>query len=77
MSMEDMYYAELLWVDRLGAYFKAVTQAGAPTTLRVPFARPVDDERDARSALTMMAQMAWEIERPYQPVAPVRASTDS
>lgn len=31
--------------------------------LRVPFVRPVEDEREARSALTMMAQVAWEAQR--------------
>jgi len=77
MGMEDMYYAELLWVDRLGAYFRAVGQGGEQRTLRVPFEREVEDEREARSALTMMAQVAWELERPYNPVAPaLKASTE-
>lgn len=31
---------------------------------RVPFYRPVLDERDARSVITMAAQLAWEEERP-------------
>ena len=28
------------------------------------------DERDARSVLTMLAQLAWEQERNYVPVVP-------
>lgn len=65
-----MAWGELLWVDRLGMYLRAVRQDGsAPRDLRVPFVRPVGNEREARSALTMMAQVAWEAQRPYQPVA--------
>lgn len=40
----------------------------------MPFVRPVEDEREARSALTMMAQVAWESQRPYQPQAVVPPS---
>ena len=78
VGFEDLYYAELLWVDRLGAYLKAVGQDGSSTTVRVPFAREVDDERGVQSALTMMAQVAWEIslKRPYQPV-PAMSSMDT
>ena len=36
--------------------------------VRVTFAREVTDERDARSTLTMLAQVAWERERSYIPV---------
>ncbi len=36
--------------------------------VRVTFAREVTDERDARSTLTMLAQVAWERERNYIPV---------
>jgi hypothetical protein len=80
IPFEDLYYSELLWVDRLGAYLKAVGQDGSSKTLRVPFAREVDDDRGVQSALTMMAQLSWEIERPYNPVAapiPAVASTDN
>ncbi len=61
--------AELLWVDSLGAYFCASAN-DTECILRVPFPRPVQDERDARSALTMLAQVAWERERRYTPVMP-------
>jgi len=80
ISFEDLYFSELLWVDRLGAYLKAVGQDGSSKILRVPFAREVEDDRGVQSALTMMAQYSWEIERPYNPVAvssPAVASTDS
>ncbi len=56
-AFEDMSYAELLWVDYLGVYVKTASQEGVVETLRVPFIRPVHDERDARSLLTMMAQV--------------------
>ena len=69
VPFEDLYYSELLWVDRLGAYLRAVAQDGSSETVRVPFAREVDDERGVQSALTMMAQVSWETERPYQPAA--------
>lgn len=73
---EDLYYAELLWVDRLGAYIKAVAQDGASRGVRVQFAREVDDVRGVQSALTMMAQTSWEAERPYNPVSAM-VSVDS
>ena len=67
-AFEDMAYAELLWVDRLGVHLRAARQDGSPAQdLRVSFVRAVEDEREARSALTMMAQVAWESQRPYQP----------
>jgi hypothetical protein len=43
---------------------------------RVPFYREVKDERDARSTLTMLAQLAWERERNYVPVMPQLPATD-
>jgi hypothetical protein len=59
-----MAYAEMLWADRLGIYLRAARQDGSPAIdLRVPFVRAVEDEREARSALTMMAQVAWEAQR--------------
>ncbi|KAL4857189.1 Glutamyl-tRNA reductase-binding protein [Chlorella vulgaris] len=67
-AFEDMAWAEMLWVDRLGVHMRAARQDGSPPRdLRVPFVRPVEEEREARSALTMMAQVAWEAQRPYQP----------
>lgn len=39
---------------------RAAKQDGSePRDLRVPFVRPVEDEREARSALTMMAQVCF------------------
>lgn len=56
-----MSYAELLWVDHLGLYVKAASQEGVVRTLRVPFLRSVEDDRDARSVLTMMAQVGGDV----------------
>ena len=65
---ESLAYAEMLWVDRLGVYLRAAMQdGGPPRDLRVPFVREVEDEREARSAVTMMAQVAWESQRSYVP----------
>ncbi|PRW57427.1 FMN binding [Chlorella sorokiniana] len=77
-SFDDMAWAEMLWVDRLGVYMRAAKQDGSEARdLRVPFVRPVEDEREARSALTMMAQVAWEAQRPYTPAAPSPPSQDA
>ena len=69
-AVEQIYVAQLLWVDRLGAYL-AVEKFGFELEIcRVPFQRPVLDERDARSVLTLLAQFAWEEERHYSPPIP-------
>ena len=76
VPLVDMAYAELLWLDRLGMYIRsevAGEDGGAPRVVRVPFYRAVLDERDARSVITMAAQIAWEGERSYVP--PVLASS--
>lgn len=65
-----MSYAELLWVDHLGMYVRAELAGAAPQVVRIPFYRPVLDERDARSVITMAAQIAWESERNYTPPLP-------
>lgn len=43
-----MSYAELLWVDRLGMYVSCEVEGQEPQVVRVPFLRPILDERDAR-----------------------------
>jgi hypothetical protein len=66
-----MAYAELLWVDQLGMYINTeVAGREAAEVVRVPFYRPVLDERDARSVITMASQIAWERERAYNPPLP-------
>ena len=57
-------------VDRLGVYLYVQRLGQAGEVVRVAFLRPVVDERDARSSLTLMAQLAWERERSYVPVSP-------
>lgn len=67
----QMSYAELMWVDQLGMYINTeVAGREAPEVVRVPFYRPVLDERDARSVITMASQIAWERERSYNPPLP-------
>lgn len=70
VRIDEMEHAQLLWIDTLGlyAFTKLIRQEGF--VIRVPFLRPVTDERDARSTLTMLAQIAWEQERSYVPVMP-------
>lgn len=38
---------------------------------RASFMREVTHERDARSVLTMLAQVSWEKDRNYQPTMPI------
>lgn len=38
---------------------------------RASFIREVSEERDARSVLTMLAQVSWERDRQYRPVMPI------
>ena len=38
---------------------------------RASFMREVSHERDARSVLTMLAQVSWERDRKYSPKMPV------
>ena len=67
-SLAGFMMLQALWVDRLGLYIysKVLRQTGG--VVRVPFLRPVSDERDARSTLTMLGQTAWEEERQYKPI---------
>ena len=70
--IEQTYATELLWIDKQGIYLsvEADVHAGQPVVARVTFHRPVLDERDARSVLTLLAQVAWERERNYIPSVP-------
>lgn len=68
VPLTQMVYAELVWVDRLGMYVRTEVEGRDPSIVRVPFYRPVLDERDARSVITMAAQIAWEADRAYVPV---------
>lgn len=58
-----MTYAELAWVDRFGFYISYDTINAKSNALRVPFPREVEEDRDARSLLTMTAHLAWEKDR--------------
>ena len=70
ICVEQVYGAELLWVDRLGCYIHLNVYGRGEEIVRVQFHRPVSDERDARSVLTMISQVAWEKERNYIPAVP-------
>jgi len=68
MNEYDVEMVSLLWVDQFGADTEVLMTSGARRSVRISFPRPVKDERAARSALTMMGQVAWEVEKDYQPV---------
>lgn len=69
VSMDEIYYGEMAWVDKKGVYVRTSAGSGEKLeTIRVAFDREVIDERDARSALTMIAQVSWEKDKPYNPV---------
>ncbi|GBG61587.1 hypothetical protein CBR_g22384 [Chara braunii] len=65
-TVKDAFF---IWVDRLGFDMRVLCNDPQIVIrdIRIPFAREVTDERDARSSLTMMAQLAWETERMYVP----------
>eukprot|EP00850_Spirogloea_muscicola_P009085 SM000050S17010 [mRNA] locus=s50:324007:325418:- [translate_table: standard] len=64
----DVEEASMTWVDRLGIDMQVLLRDSQKIQeVRVPFMREVTDDRDARSVLTMMAQLAWEKERQYLP----------
>ncbi|CAI7757326.1 unnamed protein product [Closterium sp. NIES-54] len=82
--------ASLIWVDRLGFDLRVLARPAMPGAaaaadfparvmdVRVSFAREVGEEREARSALTMMAQVAWERERSFgSPAAPAAAAAEA
>lgn len=72
LPLENMYIAELLWVDTLGVYVRVAGNNQEDSIARVQFHRPVTDVRDARSVLTLLAQVAWERDRKYVPVPPTQ-----
>lgn len=65
---EEIEEASMTWVDRLGFDLRVLTRSPQQLKeIRVPFIREVKDDRDARSSIIMMAQVAWEHERHYIP----------
>lgn len=70
VNVLEMEYVELLWIDYMGMYVRAEVTGSEPTVVRVPFYRPVIDDRDVRSVVTMAAQLAWEKDRNYKPPVP-------
>lgn len=72
-----MHAAEFLWIDRLGVYMRGETVDGESAIVRHAFTRPAIDELDARSLLTMAAQVAWESDRQYTPAMPDAAEEEA
>jgi len=65
--------------DASGKPLSAISSASLDSAdgacLRVRFPRKALDERDARSALTMLSQLAWEAERQYVPPLPAAVAS--
>lgn len=59
----------------LSAISSASLDSADGACLRVRFPRKALDERDARSALTMLSQLAWEAERQYVPPLPAAVAS--
>eukprot|EP01018_Ginkgo_biloba_P014771 Gb_23491 [translate_table: standard] len=64
VEVED---ARMIWMDRLGFDLRLMLPQRETMDVRIPFPREVTDEKDARSSLTYMAQIAWEVEKNYAP----------
>ncbi|XP_057816128.2 glutamyl-tRNA reductase-binding protein, chloroplastic isoform X2 [Cryptomeria japonica] len=61
--------ASMIWIDRLGFDLSIRTHPQREILeVRIPFPREVTDEKDAKSSLTYMAQIAWEVEKNYAPL---------
>ncbi|KAL3701672.1 hypothetical protein R1sor_019694 [Riccia sorocarpa] len=67
LKQAEVEEVSMTWVDRLGFDLHVLTKNRQMLEIRIPFMREVADERDARSSLTMMAQIAWERERSLNP----------
>ncbi|KAG0582804.1 hypothetical protein KC19_3G087400 [Ceratodon purpureus] len=73
----ELEEASMTWVDRLGFDLRVLTKSPQNILeIRIPFTREVADERDARSSLTIMAQIAWEQERSITPSEIVLATVE-
>lgn len=73
----ELEEASMTWVDRLGFDLRVLTKSPQNILeIRIPFTREVTDERDARSSLTIMAQIAWEQERSVTPSEVVLATVE-
>ena len=68
--MVQILSAEFMWIDTKGVDFKAEALGGISQTGRLSFTREAQDELDALSLITMVAQVAWENERSYTPPVP-------
>ncbi|MED6162221.1 hypothetical protein PIB30_068356 [Stylosanthes scabra] len=60
--------AKMIWVDRLGFDMRLLSTQKGIFEVRIPFPREVTDEKGAKSTFNCMSQLAWEVERNFQPL---------
>ncbi|MED6107301.1 hypothetical protein PIB30_012696 [Stylosanthes scabra] len=60
--------AKMIWVDRLGFDMRLLSTQKGIFEVRIPFPRQVTDEKGAKSTFNCMSQLAWEVERNFQPL---------
>ena len=61
-TLEELEDVQFMWVDSKGFYIRAQKRGEDPVDLRFGFPAQLTDEKDAKSMLTMLAQVAWEQE---------------
>ncbi|KAF3782626.1 Glutamyl-tRNA reductase-binding protein [Nymphaea thermarum] len=57
--------ARMMWVDRLGFDLHIRSSEEEIFAARIPFLREVTDEKAAKSSITYLSQLAWELEKNY------------
>ncbi|KAF5793499.1 putative FMN-binding split barrel, heme oxygenase HugZ-like superfamily [Helianthus annuus] len=60
--------AKMVWLDRLGFDIHLYSPENDVYEVRIPFPREVTNEKGAKSSFNGMAQLAWEVEKNYQPL---------
>ncbi|KAL1340285.1 hypothetical protein HN51_026690 [Arachis hypogaea] len=60
--------AKMIWVDRLGFDMRLLSTQKGIFEVRIPFPGEVTDEKGAKSTFNCMSQLAWEVERNFQPL---------
>mmetsp|Transcript_26314 Transcript_26314/g.36358 ORF Transcript_26314/g.36358 Transcript_26314/m.36358 type:complete len:361 (+) Transcript_26314:106-1188(+) len=67
-GLERVESAQMIWADKFGIDMRATCEGGVLKNVRLSFIREIHDEREARSALTVLGQYAWELEKQYNPI---------
>ncbi|CAN6460204.1 unnamed protein product [Victoria cruziana] len=57
--------ARMMWVDRLGFDLHIRSSEEEIFAARIPFLREATDEKAAKSSITYLSQLAWELEKNY------------